>query len=886
MRLTRIIACSVLLVVSLVSGQWLEKLQPAASSQPGFGLGDVVGRVWQSHAACRTVGLDAGEFLLDTGITYGPAPSIQAAPAVGFDGVDFLVVWEDQRGGDWDIWGARVTSAGTVLDSAGFVIAVAAGDQRHPAVAFDGTVYLVVWTDRRGADNDIRGARVRPTGVVLDPAAFVISSAGSNQEYPTLTFDGANFMAAWEDDRNGSTNADIYGARVTHAGVVLDPNGLVISSAPNHQYYPRVSSDGTNSLVVWQDWRKGADSSDIYGARVTPSGTVLDPSGFVISGAAGRQCVPASIFDGVDFLVVWQEQEWEAGIIGVRVTPAGTVLDSQGIVISAAPGGVSAPTTAFDGTNCLVAWVDKRNGATDIYGARVSLAGTVLDTAGIPICQAARYQRCPVLASSGSGFFAAWWDIRSGDGADDIYGARVTTEGYVLDSSGVYLSMGVNAQSTPSVASDGANLLVAWEDLRTGSTMGDIYGARVTASGTVLDTSSFPIAREVTEQWSPAVSFDGQNYLVAWTTGTSGSFDVYAARVSPAGAVLDSGGFPVSAAASDQESPVIAFDGTNSLVVWQDWRSLSMVYGARVTPSGAVLDTAGFCISSGTYHQTRQAVGFGDSIFLVAWSDYRSRSFDIYGARVTPAAVVLDPSSIQFSSGGANEYCGSIAFDGTNFLVVWADTRSGSYDIYGARVAPSGAVLDPSGFALCQSAGDQSDPACAFDGSNYLVVWQDGNGSESSIYGTRVTPQGTVFDGGPVVTQEGFQGHPVLARGPSGQVFLVYEGWAGTVGGRTYNAMRIWGKSDPSPISVEEGPKPTVRYITPVSTIVHGILRLPVSPFAIHTSLLDMTGRQVMALRPGANDVRPLAPGVYFVRSEPSAVSRKPSAVTKVVLTR
>jgi hypothetical protein len=29
-----------------------------------------------------------------------------------------------------------------------------------------------------------------------------------------------------------------------------------------------------------------------------------------------------------------------------------------------------------------------------------------------------------------------------------------------------------------------------------------------------------------------------------------------------------------------------------------------------------------------------------------------------------------------------------------------------------------------------------------------------------------------------------------------------------------------------------------------------------------------------------------LAPGVYFVRSEPSAVSREPSAVTKVVVAR
>jgi hypothetical protein len=51
-------------------------------------------------------------------------------------------------------------------------------------------------------------------------------------------------------------------------------------------------------------------------------------------------------------------------------------------------------------------------------------------------------------------------------------------------------------------------------------------------------------------------------------------------------------------------------------------------------------------------------------------------------------------------------------------------------------------------------------------------------------------------------------------------------------------------------------------------------------------SLSDISGRKVLDLRPGANDVRALAPGVYFVRSEPSAASREPSAVTKVVVTR
>ena len=52
--------------------------------------------------------------------------------------------------------------------------------------------------------------------------------------------------------------------------------------------------------------------------------------------------------------------------------------------------------------------------------------------------------------------------------------------------------------------------------------------------------------------------------------------------------------------------------------------------------------------------------------------------------------------------------------------------------------------------------------------------------------------------------------------------------------------------------------------------------------------LLDISGRKVLGLKPGANDVSRLAPGVYFV-SEQSAVSSKQMRtcrVRKVVLTR
>jgi hypothetical protein len=89
----------------------------AVAVHPGFGPKDVVGRVRRAQAGSPAQGFDAGEFLIDTGIsTHIPAPNDQKSPATAFDGGNFLVVWEDCRNETSDIYAARVTPQGIVLD--------------------------------------------------------------------------------------------------------------------------------------------------------------------------------------------------------------------------------------------------------------------------------------------------------------------------------------------------------------------------------------------------------------------------------------------------------------------------------------------------------------------------------------------------------------------------------------------------------------------------------------------------------------------------------------------------------------------------------------------------------------------------------------------------
>jgi hypothetical protein len=85
---------------------------------------------------------------------------------------------------------------------------------------------------------------------------------------------------------------------------------------------------------------------------------------------------------------------------------------------------------------------------------------------------------------------------------------------------------------------------------------------------------------------------------------------------------------------------------------------------------------------------------------------------------------------------------------------------------------------------------------------------------------------------------------------------------------------------------VAETPNGEVRLAKCVPTVVRDVLFLPAAtshkPQA--TSLLDISGTKVMDLLPGANDVRALVPGVYFVREAQAQAQAR--ANRKVVVTR
>jgi len=83
-------------------------------------------------------------------------------------------------------------------------------------------------------------------------------------------------------------------------------------------------------------------------------------------------------------------------------------------------------------------------------------------------------------------------------------------------------------------------------------------------------------------------------------------------------------------------------------------------------------------------------------------------------------------------------------------------------------------------------------------------------------------------------------------------------------------------------VAVEDGMRPALSFSPPPATVIRNVLLLPAKGEWRKATgvLLDASGRKVLCLHPGANDVRALAPGVYFVKDAQA------QAIRKVVITR
>lgn len=673
------------------------------------------------------------------------APAIVAAAgtqrlaAVAAGTAASLTIFEDNRGGDYDLFGLRVDAAGNAIDSLPFAITKAPGDQTAPQVVWNGVNWLVVYASQYDTGSgyfatQIRAQRVSPQGVVLDPTPLALG-ADSTGAYFGVASDGTDWLVAWTGFSAG--NSAIVARRVSAAGAALDPGGVVVHPASYVIFFRLgVSYAGGSYLVTWSE----------NGARGRLVSTNLATIGPAVSLPIELGVVRGN---GAQFLAAWTRQNpaFQQEVVAQRFAANLTPLDANPIVVSQAATSPSPSdvVAAWDGAQWLVGWTQA---AWSLRVARFA-GGAVLDPGGVllPHGSSGPFYGQALGALPGGGALATWHQARFGT-ADDVY--AVPFSGAGAAGTERLLSVGTEAQRFPRTTAGGDRYLVtALAERSEGSR---IVAWRVDALGQSLDAAPIVVATAAHARLQVGgAGWNGTHFLVAWADGQVGQ--VWARRLHPDGTWVD----PAPIAVQPGFAPDVAAAGGDFLVTalrYPSYPQYVFSYGVRVRGSdGLVLDPTPIAIGQ-SFAARARVVELGGRWLVVTerhWTHDQNQSdvlvhfVDASGTVTSAGSIgvlnIQDWGSIDVASGGTSALV--VGQTGSN----WTNT-----EIHVRRVLPNGTMPAPM-FAITGAAPmGQSRGSVAWNGREYVVAYETLQNNawfydfEPDVYALRISEGGAQID--------------------------------------------------------------------------------------------------------------------------------------------
>ncbi|MFH1893347.1 MAG: T9SS type A sorting domain-containing protein [Candidatus Zixiibacteriota bacterium] len=548
----------------------------------------------------------------------------------------FVVIWEDDRNGDLDIF-AQVYSDDNVPigGNTRLIYDETFADQRMPSCdAFASGNIVVAWIDK---DGSLYGRVFDQDLIPVTPMFKVNDNTGQNIcNLPRVSYlYGGSIAFVWEDSRNGenifcqiytpifeplgsnfqvntsATNSKYWSPDIANgvdegfaisweeitslgSSVVMKTyttggvpiSGLISLPDPAHgsddQFQSSVCHlDGIGYTAFWIDTRNS--NQVVYGQIITYAGS-KNGANLLVSDNPDYVCWDISCAKSGDnsILATWASYGERAEILATRFDASGDRIGSNVTVSDPALFQERFyPKVAIGGDDLpAVVWTDLRNGEIDTYFQRLDATGG-LDGVNelLETVTSGAQQLIPDIALlDGNEFASVWHDCRSDDG--DIYIQFGNAAGIPTGSNQkVNEDIHTFLQTDPSIGSDGGmHATVAWLDAREASGMASglkVYARRYGSSGTPL-TNELQLnddASSATKANPDAAQASTGRASVVWEDGRNGQRDIYCQRISSLGA-LDGVNFKVNSepALIDNFSPKVGMSGSNDIVI--AWKSV------------------------------------------------------------------------------------------------------------------------------------------------------------------------------------------------------------------------------------------------------------------------------------------------------------------------
>nr|MCH9657354.1 glycoside hydrolase [archaeon] len=246
---------------------------------------------------------------------------------------------------------------------------------------------------------------------------------------------------------------------------------------------PSIATDGTNILVTWAH-SDTPSNSDIFFSKSTDGGiTWSTPQNISNTGIVSSR--PSIATDGTNILVTWAHSDTPSGNFEILFSKStdGGITWSTPQNISNTGGGSEFSSIATDGTNILVTWRHAASGNVEILFSKSTDGGITWSTPQ-NISNNSEVSSHPSIATDGTNILVTWDDNLLGN--QNIFFSKSTDGGITWSTPQNISNTGI-VSSHPSIATDGTNILVTWAHSDTPSNS-DIFFSKSTDGGITWST--------------------------------------------------------------------------------------------------------------------------------------------------------------------------------------------------------------------------------------------------------------------------------------------------------------------------------------------------------------------------------------------------------------
>lgn len=661
-------------------------------------------------------------------------------------------------------------------------IGPASDDQENPALASNGDGFLAVWADTRSRERELWATRLDRDGNVLDPAGIRVSGIPRAGQ-PLAIWTGTSYLVVW----GTRDNPQLWGARIDADGKLVDGPRVL---APNGQL-SSLAANGSHVVVGYV--REGYD---VHALFLTPDAEVL--SDLILAQDFRQHSGPSIVRSGSHFTAVWNTLGPPYSVDGVRFTIAGAMEPARRLT---SDGATLDPKLATDGSDFVL--VTRGNEYGTPFAAR-PVSGD-LATVGAPSALPETIQYSVAIVWAGSHYIVV------GE-AGPLQAVHVDRQGRPLDTSAVRLDTALlRVAGTPGLATNGQIALVGWagsfEFFKPSGT--DVHATRIDPN-TLAPLGRILVSTGVLRESNPVLASGTANVLAVWSDDAG----ILARRMRKDGSPLDPAPLRLVETSTERPAPhAVVFNGTNYVVAWSEGTDLVT---RRVRHDGELRADGGGRISGGSMVPIeRIAAASTGAVTLLVWGGAGLRA-----ARVAANGSVADAQPLTI----VDKRIGSLdvaASDRGQFLVVWGELEllPPTFETYlplrvrAARITATLTNLDGRGFDVADTSALEGDPAVAWNGREWFVVWTE---ARKSVRGRRVAVNGTL-DGG-----------DVFVAGEASHPDVVWDGFRHVISWRSPTALRV-GAHVVGPSEVRTSAAPSLAAVGP-GTVMAAYTRVAREP--------------------------------------------------------